>query len=123
MTLAQHRQQVVDHAPDVRDVDLDVHVRRRVEREHDVVGARRVLHRPRQLEAVTSHDPLEQLLRAGLRERHLAARHLVEHRLLALHADRRKPAVGERQRQGKADTAEADDGNARFHVRQSTAAA
>ena len=30
VALAQHRQQVVDHAADVRDVDLDVHVRGRV---------------------------------------------------------------------------------------------
>ena len=88
MALAQDRQQVVDHAAHVRDVDLDVHVGGRVRREHDVVRLGGVLHRTRQLEPVALQHALEQLLRAGLRERHLAGRELVEHPLLALDADR-----------------------------------
>ena len=77
---------------------------------------RGVLHRARQLEPVALQHALEQLLGAGLRERHLAGRELVEHRLLALDADRSQPSVRERQREGKADPAEADDGDARFHA-------
>ena len=116
MALAQDRQQVVDHAAHVRDVDLDVHVRGRVRGEDDVVGLRGVLHRPRQLEPVALEHAFEQLLGAGLRERHLARRELVQHPLLALHADRAQPSIRERQREGQADPAEADDGNARFHA-------
>ena len=68
------------------------------------------------------HDAPEQLLRARLRERHLARGELVQHGLLALHPDRAQPAIGERQREWQADTAEADDGDARFHPRESTCA-
>jgi hypothetical protein len=122
VTLAEHRQQVVDDSADVRDVDLDVHVRGRVEREHDVVGARGVLDRARQLEPVARDHALEQFLGAGLGERHLPGGELVEHRLLALDADGVESTLGERQREGQADTAEADDGDARFHATQSTGA-
>jgi hypothetical protein len=122
VALAEHGEEVVDHAPHVRDVDLDVHVRRRVERQDDVVGARGVLHCARELEAAARDHALEHLLRARLRERHLAACHLVEHGLLALHSDRREAAVRERQREGQPDSAEADDGDARFHARESRAA-
>ena len=87
--------------------------------EDDVVRLGGVLHRTRQLEPVALQHAFEQLLGAGLRERHLAGRELVQHPLLALDADRSQPSVRERQREGKADPAEADDGNARFHGRQS----
>ena len=83
---------------------------------------RGVLHRARQLEPVARDHALEQLLRAGLRERHLPRRDLVEHGLLALDADRAQAALGERQREWQADSAEADDGDARFHSTQSTCA-
>ena len=89
------------------------------EREHDVVGLRGVLHGPRQLEPVALEHALEQLLGAGLRERHLARRELVQHPLLALHADRAQPSIRKRQREWQADPAEADDGDARFHAGQS----
>ena len=119
VALAQHRQQVVDHAAHVRDVDLDVHVRRRVEGQHDVVGARGVLDRARQLEpAADSTTRSSSSCVPVSRERHLARRELVEHGLLALDPDRVEPAIGERQREWQADTAEADDGDARFHPRR-----
>ena len=90
--------------------------RRRAERQHDVVRARRLLDGARQLEPPPRHDALEQLLGAGLVERHLARRQLIEHGLPALDSDRGQAAVRERQREGQADTAEADDGDACFHA-------
>ena len=88
-------------------------------REHDVVRLGGVLHGPCELEPTALDHALEHVLGASLSERHPASRELVEHRLLALDADRAQAAVREGQREGQADTAEADDGDARFHAPQS----
>jgi hypothetical protein len=123
LALLQHRQQIVDHAPDLRDVDLDVHVGGRAEGEHDVVGAGGVPDRFRALEATVLEHPLEQVLRAGLVKWHPPGRDLLEHRISPLDADHLEPPVRERQRQRQAHPAETDDGDALRHnpVRPGTA--
>jgi hypothetical protein len=122
VAFAQHRQQVVDHAANMRDVDLDVDVGRRMRSQHDVIRLGGVLHGPGELQPAALDHASEHVLGAGLRERHPACRELVQHLLLALYANRAQSAIRERQREGKTDPAEADDGNARFHERQSICA-
>ena len=95
VALAQHGQQVVDHAADLRDVDLDVDVGGGAEREDDVVRLRGVLHEARGAEAPASLDPLKQLLRPGLGERHAPGRDLLEHGGLALDPDHLEAAIRE----------------------------
>ena len=122
MPLPEHGKQVVDHAAQVGDVDLDVDVRGRVEREHDVIGARGILNEPGELQPVLREHALEQVLRSRFMERHLARRELVEHGGLPLDPDRPQPAIGERQRERQADPAEADYGDSLIHAKQSTCA-
>ena len=120
VALAQHRQQVVDHAADLGDVDLDVDVGRRPQREHDVVGLGRVLDDSRALEPALAEHAVEQLLRAGLTERHPTRLELGEDRLLALDSDHVEPVAGEGKRQRQSHPAQTDYGDALCHRGQST---
>jgi hypothetical protein len=115
LALAQERQQGVDRAADLRDVDLDVHVRGRAQREHDLIGLGGVLDPLREPQAVAGQHALEQLLGAGLVERHLAGAHGVEHARLAVHADHVQAPVGEGQRERQTDAAEPHDRYVRGH--------
>ena len=72
VALAQQRHQIVDHAADVGDVDLDVRERRRVQRQHDLIRSAASCTSSSAEPAGRLHA-LEQLLRAGLLERHLPA--------------------------------------------------
>jgi hypothetical protein len=89
------RQQQVEHAADVAQVDLDVGERRGAERDDDVPGGGRVADRlaPRHLDAV------EDLLRAHLVERHPAVADGGEQVGVLVDADDAQPAVGEGKRQ------------------------
>ncbi len=75
----QQRQQVVDRGAHLAQVALDVRERRRPERDHDVVGAGGVGGAIGQVHAPAGGDPLEQLLGAGLGERHPPGTNRVEH--------------------------------------------
>ena len=55
-----------------------------------------------------AQHPLEQLLRAGLVERHVTRRELSEHGVLALDPDHVEAAVGEREGERQADPPQAD---------------
>ena len=109
MTRAQQRQQVVDRRAHLAQVALDVRERRRPDRDHDVVRAGRVGRAVAQLEASGGGDAVEQLLGAGLLERHPAGANRLEHRRIVVDPEHAQPAVGEAQRQRQPDAAEADD--------------
>jgi hypothetical protein len=95
-----------------------VDVRGRAERQDDAVGLGRLLDPLRQPEVVPGDDPLEQLLGAGLVERHLARLHGLEHARLAVDPDHAQAAVGEGESERQADAAEPHDRDVGGHVPQ-----
>ena len=105
---AQHREQVVDRRPHLAQVALDVRERRGPDRDHDVVGAGGVDGALGELEAPARDHALEQLLGAGLVERHPAGADRGEHRLVVVDADHAQPAVGEAQRERQPHAPETD---------------
>jgi hypothetical protein len=116
----EQRQQLVEHAANAGDVDLDVAVRRRAQRQHDVLGADDVGHRVGELEAAAREHALQEVLGAGLVERHAPVADSGEHGRLPVDADHAQPPVGERQRERQADAAQADDRDAFAHPRKPT---
>ncbi len=109
MALAQVRQQVVEDRADVAQVDLDVREGRRAERDDDVLGGARVGRALAELEPAGVLDALEDLVGAGLVERHASLPDRAEALRVVVDAEHLQAAVGEGQRQRQADTAEADD--------------
>ena len=105
------RQQVVERGADVAHVDLDVRERGRPERDHDVSRLRGVGDAVGQLQPPGSLDALEQLLCAGLGERHLAGSHRGQQRRVVVDPDHPQAAVGEAQRQRQPDPAKTDHGD------------
>ena len=105
----QVRQQVVERGADVAHVDLDVAERGRAEREHDRVGLRRVGDSVGGLEAPGRVDALDQLVGAGLLERHAAGGDGLQALWIVVDPEHGEAAVGERQREREADAAETDD--------------
>ena len=108
MARRQHPQQVVERRADVTHVDLDVRERGSPERDHDVAPARGIGHALGQRQPTARMHPVEQLLRAGLRERHPAFPHRVQAAAVVVDSNHLEAAVGEGQRQRQADAAEAD---------------
>ena len=102
VALAVHHQQVGQ-------VGLDVRERRRADRDHDVVRARGVGGPVAELQKAVAHDPVEQLLGAGLGERHPPGAQRLEDRRVVVDPEHADAAVGEAQRQRQTDAAQADD--------------
>ena len=108
---SQQRQQVVDRGADLAQVALDVGEGGRADRDDDVVGLRCVGGAGAELEPAAGQHALEQLLGAGLAERHPAGPDRLEDRRVVVDAEHPQPAVGERQREREPDPAEPDDGD------------
>ena len=113
LALLQQRQQVVEHGADVAHVDLDVREARRAEREHDRARLRAVGGAVGEGEV----DAGEQLVGAGLLERHPALAQGGEHLGVVVDAEHREPGVGEAQREREADPAQSDDADVVAHGR------
>lgn len=112
MILAQDREDVVDHLPDLGDVDLDVYVGGSAEREDDVVGTSGVLDEASRLETPAGVHSLQQPLGAGLGERHASRREAFEDDGVPLHPDHMQTAVRKGESERKPDSAKPDDRDA-----------
>ena len=108
MTGAQQRQQVVDDRADLAQVALDVRERRRPDRDHDVLRARRVGGALGELEPPAREHAVEHLLGPGLAERHPSVAQRVEHGRVEVDAEHVQPAIGKGQRQRQAHTPKPD---------------
>jgi len=102
-------QEVVERRADVAHVDLDVRERGRSQRDHDLRRLCCVGDTIRQRQPPALDHPLEQILSAGLGERHAPLANGAKPGGVVVDPDHPQSPVGERKGQRQPDSAEADD--------------